>query len=153
MKLTHSASLRGLCIVVASTCAFALSGAEAVALASSDAYEVSDAPGACGEAASDDFNMRITFSLLSGACVPQVHLSVQDQSGAVVLDLVSHGAPVHARVPPGTYEVTARYGTQQSVQRFTIGALERSLAHFSWPASTESDNQPAPSHKGETHMP
>jgi hypothetical protein len=90
------------------------------------------------QADAPDFNVLITFSFLSGECVPEVHLLVRDGSGTALIDVVTRGDPVYARVPPGEYIVTARHSGRPLVQRFTITEAERSLAHFSWPNETAS---------------
>lgn len=88
-------------------------------------------------AAEKDANVKLVFALDTGNYVSDVAVKVTDRSGKVVIDDVSNGPWVLARLPAGTYTATATYNGHTRTHKFTAGKGLRT-AQFRWPASVES---------------
>lgn len=87
--------------------------------------------------ASDDHNVKMVFALDSGNYVADVHVNVRDGAGRTVVDGMSDGPWLYAKLPPGSYTATATYAGRADTERFTVGKRGRKVAHFRWPASVE----------------
>ena len=83
-----------------------------------------------------DANVKMVFSLNTGNYVSDVQVKVADSKGNVVIDDVSNGPWVLAKLPPGSYTATATYNGKTLTQKFAAGKGMRT-AHFRWPASVE----------------
>jgi hypothetical protein len=84
-----------------------------------------------------DANVKLVFALNTGNYVSDVHVKVVDSKGNVVIDDVSNGPWVLARLPAGSYTATATYNGKPVTQRFTVGRSGLRTAQFRWPASVE----------------
>lgn len=100
------------------------------------------------QAAREQFALSISLSARSGGrdvYLATVPLTIRDDAGRTVLDVVSDGPYLLAQLPPGRYEVVARYGgeTQTRVVQLVAGRPQR-LA-LSWPhLANEAANDAAP---------
>ena len=81
-------------------------------------------------------NVKLVFALNTGNYVSDVHVKVTDSKGKVVLDDVSNGPWLLARLPAGSYNATATYNGHTVTQKFSAGKGMRT-AQFRWPASVE----------------
>ena len=54
-----------------------------------------------------DYNLKLVFAQKDGAYLADVRVSVDDARGATLLDAKSSGPLLLARLPPGTYRVSA----------------------------------------------
>ena len=84
-----------------------------------------------------DANAKLVFALNTGNYVSDVHVKVMDSKGNVVIDDVSNGPWVLAKLPAGTYTATATYNGKPVTQKFSVGKTGMRTAHFRWPASVE----------------
>jgi hypothetical protein len=85
-----------------------------------------------------DANVKLVFALNTGNYVSDVQVKVVDSKGATVIDDVSNGPWVLAKLPPGSYTATATYNGKTVTQKFSAGKSGLRTAHFRWPASVES---------------
>jgi hypothetical protein len=83
-----------------------------------------------------DANAKFVFALNTGNYVADVHVKVVDSKGKVVIDDVSNGPWLLAKLPPGSYTATATYNGKAVTQRFSAGSGLRTT-QFRWPASVE----------------
>ena len=83
-----------------------------------------------------DANLKLVFALNTGNYVSDVQVKVMDGKGKVVLDDVSNGPWLLAKLPPGTYTATATYNGKPVTQKISVGKGLRT-AQFRWPASVE----------------
>ena len=84
-----------------------------------------------------DANVKMVFALNTGNYLSDVHVRVTDGKGNVVIDDVSNGPWVLAKLPPGNYTANATYNGKTVTQRFSAGKSGLRTAHFRWPASVE----------------
>jgi hypothetical protein len=82
-------------------------------------------------------NIKMVFSLNTGNYVSDVQVKVTDKSGKVVLDELSNGPWLYAKLPAGSYTATATYNGKPVTQKFTVAASGARTAQFRWPASVE----------------
>ncbi|HYC44834.1 MAG TPA: T9SS type A sorting domain-containing protein [Burkholderiales bacterium] len=83
-------------------------------------------------------NVKLVFALNTGNYVSDVHVKVTDSKGKLVIDDVSNGPWLLARLPAGSYTATATYNGHTVTQKFSAGKGMRT-AQFRWPASVERD--------------
>ena len=81
-------------------------------------------------------NVKLVFALDTGNYVADVGVKIMDSRGAVVMDDVSQGPWVLARLPAGSYTAHATWNGVTKTQKFTVGKGMRT-AQFRWPASLE----------------
>jgi hypothetical protein len=84
-----------------------------------------------------DANVKLVFALNTGNYVSDVQVKVTDSKGKVVIDDVSNGPWVLAKLPPGTYTANATYNGKTVTQKLTAGKSGLRTAQFRWPASVE----------------
>src|SRR5688572_14646607 len=83
-----------------------------------------------------DANVKLVFALNTGNYVADVHVKVVDSKGKVVIDDMSNGPWLLAKLPSGSYTATATYNGKAVTQRFSAGSGLRTT-QFRWPASVE----------------
>jgi len=84
-----------------------------------------------------DHNLKMVFSLNTGNYVADVQVKVSDSAGRTVLEGISDGPWLYAKLPPGNYTTEASYGGHTATQRFSVGSSGHRTAYFRWPASVE----------------
>jgi hypothetical protein len=77
------------------------------------------------QAMSRDYNLKAIFALKSGNYVADVPVVVTDAKGNKVIDTVSGGPWFLARLPPGTYRVSATFGGETLAQAANVLATGR----------------------------
>jgi hypothetical protein len=76
---------------------------------------------------SADYNLWLWFATKdTGANLADVQVTVQDKNQTPVLDVVSDGPWLMARLPAGTYKVKATSDGATQVKTVTVGAAARS---------------------------
>lgn len=86
--------------------------------------------------AAPDHNLKLVFSLTTGNYVADVHVKVNDAAGRTVIDGTANGPWLYAKLPAGTYQVSATYRDHTVTERISVGSGNR-VAHLRWPASIE----------------
>lgn len=76
------------------------------------------------EESARDFNLKITFAGASGAYGGGSRVEVRDKAGSTVIDAESRGPLFYAKLPPGSYTVSAA-GAGASGQKKTVQIAER----------------------------
>lgn len=84
-----------------------------------------------------EHNVKMVFALNTGNYLSDVHVKVTDRSGKAVIDDVSNGPWLFAKLPAGSYTATATYNGKAVTHRFSVGKSGVRTAHFRWPASVE----------------
>jgi hypothetical protein len=78
------------------------------------------------------YNVRILLADRNGAYITGVKLSVTGSGGKPLLQVDSAGPLLFARLPAGTYEVTATHEGVAQVRRLSVSTKGRSELTFRW---------------------
>jgi hypothetical protein len=89
--------------------------------------------------ASADHNVKMVFTLTTGNYLADVQMKVLDQKGHTVLEAVSQGPWLYAKLPPGKYTAQATYNGNTVTRQLKIGNRGERVAYFRWPVSVEQD--------------
>lgn len=84
-----------------------------------------------------EHNVKMVFSLDTGNYLADVSVKVTDANGRTVIDGVSDGPWLYAKLPPGNYTVRATYNDKTVTRRIGIGRSGQRVAYLRWPASVE----------------
>jgi hypothetical protein len=82
-------------------------------------------------------NIKMVFSLDTGNYLSDVQVKVTDKSGRALIDDVSNGPWLFAKLPPGSYTAAATYNGKTVTQKFSVGKTGMRTTQFRWPASVE----------------
>lgn len=83
------------------------------------------------EAAAKGFNMKAVFAVTKGNYVADIAVTITTPSGEKVLEAVSTGPWLYAKLPPGTYSVKAKYkGTEKGRTIDLDSTLKMFLFHW-----------------------
>jgi hypothetical protein len=82
-----------------------------------------------------DFNLKMVFALSNGEYVADVKVQVVDPSNNVVLDTVTEGPWLLAKLPAGNYQVNATYGRSTERRAVAVAPAALRTVDFRW--STE----------------
>ncbi len=82
-------------------------------------------------------NLKMVFALNTGNYVSDVGVKVSNSKGELVIDDVSNGPWLLARLPAGSYTAQATYNGSTVTNKFSVGAKGLKTAQFRWPASVE----------------
>lgn len=96
-----------------------------------------DARAALSNRGAPEHNVKMVFALDTGNYLADVPVKVTDSAGRTVLDGVSDGPWLYAKLPPGDYNATAVYSGKSVTRHFSVGHDGQRVAYFRWPASVE----------------
>ena len=82
-------------------------------------------------------NIKLVFSLNTGNYISDVQVKVTDRSGRTLIDDISNGPWLFAKLPPGSYTATATYNGHTVKHNFSVGNSGMRTANLRWPASVE----------------
>jgi hypothetical protein len=77
------------------------------------------------------YNLLLTFAERDGEMRAGVAVTVRDRAGKTVLEVPDAGPMVYAKLPPGTYRVTASADGVERVRTATVGRAPREI-YFHW---------------------
>jgi hypothetical protein len=81
-----------------------------------------------------DFNLHLLFSVKgTGEYVSDVTVRIADSSGNVLLESVSDGPMLFAKLKPGRYIVTVDRDGQAIRKTVKVGGPQRTSLSFTWP--------------------
>jgi hypothetical protein len=83
------------------------------------------------QTARPNYNLWITSSTRDGAFVGDTHITVSDHQGNRLIDEAAAGPLFYARLPAGSYIVTAEAHGQSETRHVTVGRKGVPL-HFAW---------------------
>ena len=84
-----------------------------------------------------DHNVKMVFSLTTGNYLSDVAVKVVDGSRRTVIDEVSNGPWLFAKLPPGNYKVTATFNDKAVTHGLSVGKTGVRTVQFRWPPSVE----------------
>lgn len=82
-----------------------------------------------------DFNLKMVFASSNGEYLSDVKVQVTDPSNRVVLDTTTEGPWLLAKLPAGSYQVSASYG--RATERRTVAVAPASLKTLDFRWSTD----------------
>jgi hypothetical protein len=85
------------------------------------------------------YNVKLLFTLNAGNYLADVDVTVKNQRGETLVRDVSDGPYLFAKMPSGSYTVTATHGGKTETRRINVGSGGMRTAHFRWPANPETD--------------
>ena len=80
------------------------------------------------------YNLRLTFSTVSGEYCADVRVTLRDQHGRDLADIVSDGPFLFLAVPPGTYTVTAENQGMSLTRVVRVRAGRAAELYLRWPS-------------------
>jgi len=86
-----------------------------------------------------EFNLKLVFTLVEGNYVSDVGVDVKDASGRTVISHVTEGPFFLARLPAGTYSLTAAYGGQSQARKVTVVAGHLRTEYLRWNSNPQAD--------------
>jgi hypothetical protein len=79
-----------------------------------------------------DFNLKLVFALNTGDYLADVKVTIVDASNKVLLDAMSEGPWLLAKLPAGSYQVSATYGGSAESRKVTVGSATLKTVQFRW---------------------
>lgn len=81
------------------------------------------------------FNLKLVLAATSGEFLADIQVQIFGKDGKPLVQAVSEGPIFMAKLPPGSYRVTATAGGVEREQRVVLGNGQRSTLHFRWPSA------------------
>lgn len=78
------------------------------------------------------YNLRLLFAYSSGSYLADIAVTVADQAGNTLLEAVSDGPYLWARLPPGSYRVTVSHAGQAQTRQVKVPAAGAADVSFFW---------------------
>ena len=80
-----------------------------------------------------DYNLQLLFAYTgSGAFLASVPVKIADQSGQILVEAVTNGPYLYAKVPTGTYSVSAEHAGQVQTRSVTVPLTGAASEGFYW---------------------
>jgi hypothetical protein len=79
----------------------------------------------------EQYNLLLTFADRNGEMQAGVAVTVRDRRGRTVLEVPEAGPMVYAKLPPGSYRISASVDGRQQVRSANLGHGPREVA-FHW---------------------
>lgn len=103
------------------------------------------------QAREKEFNLKLVFALVEGNYLADVGVTISDASGKTLAEHVTDGPIFMARLPAGTYLVTARYSGNAQTRKISVRADRLHTDYLRWPGNPQVDFPgPADGRMGET---
>ncbi len=83
-------------------------------------------------AQADRFNLRMELAAKNGEYISNANVSVRNRSGEEVLNVVPEGPLLYAKLPAGSYTISADYAGKTQQKRVTLGAASSQKVGFYW---------------------
>jgi len=97
-----------------------------------------------------EFNLKLVFALVEGNYLADVGVTISNVAGKTLVQHVTDGPIFMARLPAGTYVVTARYNGNPQTRKVTLRGDRLHTEYLRWPGNPQVDFPgPADGRKGE----
>mgnify|MGYP006296639219 CR=1 FL=1 len=93
-------------------------------------------------AVSSQYSLKLVFALKAGNYLADVAVTVKDAKGGKIIDTVTQGPWLLAKVPPGAYTVTATFDGKPVTQSTTVKANARREVVFRWDRDVAEAGEP-----------
>jgi len=78
------------------------------------------------------YNLRLLFAYSTGSYLAGIAVTVVDQAGNTLLEAVSEGPYLWARMPPGRYRVTVSHAGEGQTRQVSVPASGAADVSFFW---------------------
>ena len=85
-----------------------------------------------------EFNLKLVFTLSEGNYLADIGVRVADAAGKTVIEHVADGPIFMAKLPAGTYAVTATYEGKTRSRKVRVGK-GLNTEYFRWPSDPNAD--------------
>lgn len=79
-----------------------------------------------------DFNLKLVFALKSGEYVSSVKVTIADPAGKSLLDATSEGPWFLAKLPAGSYQISATFAGKAEMRKIAVDAKKLKVLDFRW---------------------
>lgn len=86
-----------------------------------------------------DFNLKLVFTLIEGNYLADVGVTVKDAAGKTVIEQAADGPFFMAKLPAGTYSVTAASDGKAQTRKVSLRADRLRTEYFRWPSDPKTD--------------
>ena len=100
-----------------------------------------------------EFNLKLVFTLTEGNYLADVGVSIADASGRPLVEHVTDGPVFMARLPAGTYVITARYSGNAQTRKVSLSAGRLHTEYLRWPSDPGTDFPARSERRSETAAP
>ena len=100
-----------------------------------------------------EFNLKLVFTLTEGNYLADVGVSIADTAGRLLVEHVTDGPIFMARLPAGTYVVTARYSGSAQTRKVALSTGRVHTEYLRWPSDPRTDFPTRPESRSETPAP
>jgi hypothetical protein len=90
------------------------------------------------KARESEFNLKLVFTLTEGSYLSDVSVALKDASGRTLVEHVADGPFFMARLPAGTYAVTATYEGKSQTRKVNISSKLRT-EYLRWAGNPQAD--------------
>lgn len=84
------------------------------------------------EAQAAGFNLKLTHAAPNGDFVSNVQVRISDGQGKQLIETVTEGPLMFAKLPPGSYTVACTFNGKEQTRKVQVSA-QRSELMFTWP--------------------
>ena len=86
-----------------------------------------------------EFNLKLVFTLVEGNYLADVDVTVKDAKGKTMIRHVADGPFFMAKLPAGTYSVTAVYEGKGQTRKVTVREEKLRTEYIRWPSNPKTD--------------
>lgn len=85
-----------------------------------------------------EFNLKLVFTLVEGNYLADVGVRITDAGGKTVIEQIAGGPFFLAKLPAGTYTLTASYNDKTQTRKVKVGSGLRT-EYLRWPSNPQTD--------------
>jgi enamine deaminase RidA (YjgF/YER057c/UK114 family) len=85
-----------------------------------------------------EFNLKLVFTLIEGNYLADVNVAIRDAGGKALVEHLAEGPFLLARLPTGTYAITATYEGKTQSRKVKVGERLQT-EYFRWAANPQTD--------------
>jgi hypothetical protein len=89
------------------------------------------------------YPLKVVTVMQGGQYIADVHVTIRDASGALVLDARMNGPWLMADLPPGRYRLVADFGGVTQTRDFTVSGSRRQEIVLRWQVDESTATGPA----------